>query len=188
MCRKSCETIIGSDQEFAMIVIIGEKKAFSVSISDHSKATKCTVGWNKIIWEVFLDIFCTFKPVYSTQCPRKSSKGWWNQEIDEKIDFFQRQFSTILGLKMSCLQNKNYLNAEIRCIWHIQNSFVSKSSIKKVKMLVKSAKIDEKNRKNFEKKIILPTFSREEAHFWLKSMTLTHSKPNRMNLSWCIFL
>ena len=131
MWRESCKTSIGSDQEFAMIVIIGEKKAFSVSISDHSKATKCTMGWNKIIWEVFLDILCTFKPVFLAQCPGKSSKGWWNQEIDEKIDFFQRQFSTVLGLKMSCLQNKNYLNAEIRCIWHIQNSFVSKSSIKK---------------------------------------------------------
>ena len=47
MCRESCETIIGSDQEFAMIVIIGEKKAFSASISDHSKATKCTVGKTK---------------------------------------------------------------------------------------------------------------------------------------------
>ena len=129
-----------------MIVIIGGKKAFLVSISDHFKATKYTVGWNKIIREVFLDIFCTFKPVYSTQCPRKSSKGWWNQEIDEKIDFFQRQFSTILGLKMSCLQNKNYLNAKIRCIWHIRDSFVSKCSMKKVKMLLKSAKIDEKKK------------------------------------------
>ena len=152
MCRKSCETIIGSDQEFAMIVIIGEKKAFSVSISDHSKATKCTVGWNKIIREVFLDILCTFKPVYSTQCPRKSSKGWWNQEIDEKKKFFQRQFSIILRLKMTFLQNKNYLNAKIRCIWHMWDSFVFKCSMKKVKMLLKSEKIGKIIRKKFEKK------------------------------------
>ena len=36
--------------------------------------------------------------------------------------------------------------------------FVSKSSIKKVKMLVNCAKIDEKNRKNFEKKKFFPNF------------------------------
>ena len=87
----------------------------------------------------------------------KAQKADGTKKLMKKF-FFQRQFSTILGLKMSCLQNKNYLNANIRCIWHIQNSFVSKSSIKKVKMLVKSAKIDEKNRKNFEKKNYFTNF------------------------------
>ena len=137
-----------------MTLIIGRKKAFSASISDHSRATKCTVCWNKILWEVLLDILCTFKPVYSAQCPGKSSRGWWNQEIDEKKKFFQQQFSIILRLKMTFLQNKNYLNAKIRCIWHIWDSFVFKCSMKKVKMLLKSAKIGEKIRKKFEKKIL----------------------------------
>ena len=73
--RESCETSIGSDQEFGTTLIIGWKKAFSASISDHSRATKCTVGWNKIPWEVLLDTLCTFKSVYSAQCPGKSSKG-----------------------------------------------------------------------------------------------------------------
>ena len=60
----------------------------------------------------------------------------------------------ILGLKMSCLQVKNYLNAKIRCIWHIWDSFVFKCSMKKVMMLVKSAKIDKRIRKKFEKWIL----------------------------------
>ena len=92
MCRKSCETIIGSDQEFAMIVIIGEKKAFSASISDHSKATKCSVGKTKSSRKYSWTFFSHSNHFISLNVQEKAQKADGIKKLMNKLVFFSGNF------------------------------------------------------------------------------------------------